>query len=476
MSVRSQAQSSAQARVRHYSADFRYLEELFPGVYPRIFVRGEGTDLIDEGGHRVLDAGNHLGVCVAGHGRSDIAGAIAGQIRELEFASLEAGASHAYVARLADQLADRVPVDDPIFSFVSSGSEANEVAIKLARDYHRRTGQSGRFKIMSRYGSYHGSTYAATTATAIPAFREPFQPLVPGFVALPQPFAGFCGNCAFDETCVEHCIADTIAIIEREGPETIAAIIAEPVSIPGAVKVPSDDYWPQLRALCDRFGILLIADEVVTGFGRTGRLFACEHWGFSPDIMTMAKGLTSGYIPMGAAAVSRRLQKAYEDSPLIHVNTYAGHPAACAAALETLRIIDDENLVANAAASEPALRSGLERAKGEVPWPARVSVIGLLGSLEIKLPAEMDPEWFRAQIWHECYQHGVVVRATRSAEVVSVFFYPALVISGPQLQEGTDRLVAAVRRVVAISLDDPSDPSASGTGSARLVHAAPISN
>ena len=161
--------------------------------------RGEGNDLIDEDGHRVLDAGNHLGVCVAGHGRSDIADAVADQIRGMEFASLEAGASHPYVAALAEQLTARVPVDNPIFSFISSGSEANEVAIKLARDYHRRMGHSGRFKIMSRYGSYHGSSYAATTATAIPAFREQFQPLVPGFVALPQPFSGYCGRCSFDE-------------------------------------------------------------------------------------------------------------------------------------------------------------------------------------------------------------------------------------------------------------------------------------
>lgn len=457
MSTRSKAQSTALARVRHYAADFRHLEELFPGQYPRIFVRGEGTDLIDEDGHRVLDAGNHLGVCVAGHGRSDVADAVAGQIRKLEFASLEAGASHSLVAQLADQLAARVPVDDPIFSFVSSGSEANEVAIKLSRDYHRRMGQTGRFKIMSRYGSYHGSTYAATTATAIPAFQEPFQPLVPGFVALPQPFAGFCGKCSFDETCVDHCIADTIAIIEREGPDTVAAIIAEPVSIPGAVKIPSDDYWPRLRELCDEYGILLIADEVVNGFGRTGRFFGCEHWDVRPDIMTMAKGLTSGYIPMGAAAVSRKVQQAFEGAPLVHVNTYAGHPAACAAALEILRIIDDENLVANAAACEPALRAGLERAGDEVPWPTRVSAIGLLGSLEIKVPAELDAERFRAQLWHECYQHGVVIRATRSAEVVSVFFYPALVISEQRLLEGLGLVVAAIRRVVDVTLSETSD-------------------
>jgi adenosylmethionine-8-amino-7-oxononanoate aminotransferase len=468
---RSQSQSTALAHVRHYAADFPHLDDLFPGKYPRMFVRGEGTDLIDADGHRVLDAGNHLGVCVVGHGRSDMADAVAGQVRDMEFASLEAGASHPYVAALAGQLAARVPVDRPMFSFTSSGSEANEVAMKIARDYHRRTGQSGRFKIMSRYGSYHGSSYAATTASAIPAFREPFQPLVPGFVAVPQPFSGFCGRCSFGETCVGHCIEETAAIIDREGPQTIAAILAEPVSIPGAVKIPHDDYWPKLRELCDRYGILLIADEVVTGFGRTGRLFACEHWDVRPDILTMAKGLTSGYIPMGAAAVSGRIQEAFEDSPLVHVNTYAGHPVASAAALATLTIIDNEDLVANAAAREPELRAGLEAIRDQIPWPSRASVIGLLGSLEIILPADVDAERFRALLWHESYEHGVVVRVTRSAQVVSVFFYPALIITHQRLQEGLGQLAAAVRRVAGITLEgSASDLRADEAAPAHLVH------
>lgn len=434
-------------RVRHYAANFTHLETLFPGHYPRMFVEGDDTDLIDDQGHRVLDAGNHLGVCVVGHGRADIAEAIANQIRRLEFSSLEAGASHPYVAELAAELARRVPVDDPMFSFVSSGSEANEVAIKIARDYHRRTGQPGRFKILSRYGSYHGSSYAATSATAIPGFREPFQPLVPGFLSLPQPFAGFCGRCGFDEECRHHCIVETASLIEREGPETIAAIIAEPVSIPGAVKIPDEQYWPELRRLCDRYGILLIADEVVTGFGRTGTLFGCERWDVRPDIMTMAKGLTSGYVPMGAAVVSGRVQQAFQGSPLLHVNTYAGHPVACAAALASLRILEREELVANAAASESILRQGLADASCGVGWPTRVSVIGLLGSIEIVLPENLDAERFRALVWHECYQEGVVVRATRSANVVSVFFYPPLTVGHERLRQGTAHLTAALQRV-----------------------------
>ena len=442
----------ARHRVRHFGAHFAALDEQFGDVYPRMFVRGEGVHLVDDTGHRVLDAGNHLGVCVVGHGRQDMAAAIAEQVRTLEFSSFEAGASHVYAAELAERLAARVPVDDPVLSFVASGSEANEVAVKIARDYHRRMGSPDRFKIMSRHGSYHGSTYAGTTATQIPAFRDPFGPLLPGFVPLPQPFAGYCGRCGFGETCGEHCVDDTIAAIEAEGPETIAAIIAEPISIPGAVKIPPESYWAELRAVCDRYGILLIADEVVTGFGRTGHYFACERWQVRPDILTMAKGMTSGYVPMGAAAVSRKVDDAFAASPLVHVNTYAGHPVGCAAALATMRIIDDERLVQNAAAADPVLRAGLDDIAVGVKVPARASSCGLLGSLELVVPDEVDAERVRASLWHRSYEAGTVVRVTRAGQVVSVFFYPPLTIAEDQLKGAISTLGETVRDVVAESV------------------------
>lgn len=442
----------ARHRVRHFGADFAALDEQFGATYPRMFVRGEGVYLIDDTGHRVLDAGNHLGVCVVGHGRADMAAAIAEQVRELEFASFEAGASHVYAAELAERLAAKVPVDDPILSFVASGSEANEVAIKIARDYHRRTGSAGRFKIMSRRGSYHGSTYAGTSATHIPAFQDAFAPLVPGFVGLPQPFAGFCGRCEFGESCGKHCIEDTIAAIEAEGPETIAAIIAEPISIPGAVKVPPESYWADLRAVCDRYGILLIADEVVTGFGRTGYYFACERWQVRPDILTMAKGLTSGYIPMGAAAVSRRVESAFTGSPLVHVNTYAGHPVGCAAALATMRIIDDEQLVRKAAGADSVLRDALTDIAATAGLPARASSCGLLGSLELVVPDGLDAERLRARLWHHSYETGTVVRVTRAGQTVSVFFYPPLTITEEQLAGALAGLGETVRAVVAAAV------------------------
>lgn len=435
----------ARGRVRHYAADFARLEARFPGKYPRLFVRGEGVYLFDNDGHQVLDAGNHLGACVVGHARRDMADAIAEQMRLLEFSSLEAGASHGYVATLAERLGAVVPVPDAVFSFTNSGSEANEFAIKIAREFHRRNDEPSRSKILSRQGSYHGSTYAAMTATAIPGFREQFQPLVPGFVPMTQPFPGYCNQCEFTEQCSRACVDETLALIEREGPSTIAAVLAEPISIPGAVKVPVDGYWQQLRAVCDEHGILLIADEVVNGFGRTGRMFGIEHWGVKPDIVTLAKGLTSGYVPMGAAAVSPTIDAAFRDgSPMMHVNTYAGHAVACAAAMASLDIIERESLVARAAAHEPVLRRGLEQVADQIGFVTRVSVKGLLGSVEFEVPEDIDAEDVRADLWHECYEHGVVVRATRGGQRVSLFFYPPLVIDEYQLRDGLQRVGEAV--------------------------------
>jgi putrescine aminotransferase len=428
-------------RVRHFG-HHPALESRYPGVYPRIYVAGEGEYLIEDSGRRVVDGGIHLGVAMTGHGRADMADAIAAQVRTLEYSSLDAGASHPLVGRLAERLAALVPVDDPIFAFTSSGSEANEVAFKMARDYHRRRGDTGRTKILSRAGSYHGSTYGAVSATSIPEFQAPFVPLVPGFVELPAPFPGYCG-CCDDWTstrCTGSLLEDTTAIIEREGPETIAAIIAEPVSIAGAVKVPRDDYWPHLRALCDEYGILLIADEVVNGFGRTGTMFGCDHWGVRPDMLTMAKGLTSGYIPMGGVAVSRRVQDVFEDAAFVSINTYAGHAVACAAALETLAILEREDLVARSAAGQEPLLASFTTLAEKVSVPARASVLGLIGSLEFFLGPDADAEDIRIRLWHRCNELGVALRVTRAADIVTLLFYPPLVID-PEVLAGALRLI-----------------------------------
>jgi putrescine aminotransferase len=391
-----------------------------------MIVRAEGPYLWDDTGHRTLDAGVSLGVCQIGHGRAEVARAVAEQLGTLDFVGLEAGFSHEPVARLAATLAPFIPMEDPGFSFVVSGSEANDLAFKLVRAYWRLRGEGARYKIVSRANSYHGSGFGGLSATGSDPFRRPFEPIVPGFVRTSQPSPGRCGFCGFGESCTMACADDLARVIEREGPTSVAAFIGEPVSIFGAVKVPHTDYWRRIREICDAYEVLLIADEVVTGFGRTGRMFAISHSAVAPDLMTMAKGLTSGYVPMGAVAVGPRVQEVLGGTPLMHINTYAGHPAASAAALVALDVTEREGLVQNAAALEGPVRAALDDVAGACQSTTRVSAIGLLSGIEVAV-ADPHPD-LQAQLRHALYTRGVSARTSVADGVASVLFYPPLTI------------------------------------------------
>lgn len=441
----SSKRETAKRYVRHFLADFAKLEQEYPAGYPKMIVRGDGAYVFDEEGHRVLDAGSHLGACQVGHGRSMIADRIAEQVRKLEFIALDAGVSHIYAAELGERLAPLVACDDPIFSFTNSGSESNELAFKIARTYHARRGEPLRTKIISRLGSYHGSTIATSAATGVSSFKTGFGPLAPDFLHAPQPFAG--GDTAErnrDAWWLE-CLADTAALIEREGPKTVAAIIAEPVAIPGSVKIPHADYFVGLRNLCNEHGVLLIVDEVVCGFGRTGRLFGADHFGVRGDIVTYAKGLTSGYIPMGAVAVSGKVEEVFKVTPLLHLNTYAGHPVACVSALAALDILQGEKLTENAAALEPVLRTELERLSQAVPRVREISVIGLLSSVVCDISDQADPDATLRKVRKEAYDAGVLARFGRDGNNLSAHFYPPLMVNERDVQDGVLALEKALR-------------------------------
>lgn len=425
--------------VRHFATDFASLEAAFQqDTYPRLIVRGEGAYLWDEKGHVLLDAGAHLGACQIGHGRQEIAEAASSQLTTLEYIGLETGVSHPVVATLAERLAPLVPVADPAFFFCSSGSEANDIAFKVARAYHRAQGEAGRFKILARAGSFHGSTFGGISATGHPGFRESFAPVVPGFVRVAHPSPGRCGYCEIGDECSLRCADEVERVIRQEGPETVAAFVGEPVGILQAVRIPAAGYWARVRDICDAHGILLIADEVVTGFGRTGKLFGSEHWAIRPDIVTMAKGLTSGYIPMGAAVVSGRIGEALP-VPFLHINTYAGHPVASAVALEALEILEREQLVEASARLGQVLASALAdletSSDGHI---ARSSAIGLLGCVEFR--ASSDAQDLPARLRHELYERGVAARAGLGDGLAAVLFYPPLVVDERGVLQG----VAAV--------------------------------
>lgn len=332
-----------------------------------VFKSANGTTLIDAEGREYLDAYSALWNVNVGYGRQEIADAVYAQIQELSY--YPHSQINVPATELAEQLAKCLPGDLNHVYFCNSGSEANETAIKIARQYGRQTyPNENKYKIISRYRGYHGFTYGAMSATGQVRRRRAFEPLAPGFLHAIPPYCYRCPLGLDYTTCVEACVNDFEYIIQSEGPETVIAVIAEPIIGGGGVIVPPDDYFPKLRKICDKYGLLLILDEVITGFGRTGKMFACEHWDVQPDIITLAKGLTSGYIPLGACVTSTAVFNTFlgepdEDREFSQVCTYGGHPVACAAGVANLKILESEQLYKNAEKVGGYLLEKLQRLK-----------------------------------------------------------------------------------------------------------------
>ena len=431
----------ARKRVRMLATDFSFLDQHFPATYPRMIVRAEGAYVYDDTGLEILDTGLHWGANMVGHGRADVADAMADQAKQLEFATLYMGVSHAPVAELAERLAPLVPVDDPTFFFVSSGSEANELAFRIARAYHMTRGEPKRVKILSRAGGYHGSSLAAVTATGMPVFHDRLGVAAPAHIYTAQPSPGRCGFCSPDSGCNLGCAADVERTIVREDPATMAAFIAEPVGIQQAVKVPHADYWRVVAEICRKYGVLLIADEVISGFGRTGKFFASEHWELKPDILTIAKGITSGYVPMAATVVAPEIDELVVRNPLIHANTWAGHPVACAAALACLDITERENLIADTARKGALVDDRLNVLCKENQRVVRTAVTGLLASIEYSLPGDDGGRLAAQRVRHECYERGLFVRVGVSEQNVGfTTYYPPLVIDDAEIDRSVEIL------------------------------------
>ncbi len=322
---------------------------------PIVFVEGQGVMLRDADGKEYIDGLASLWNVNAGHGRRELADAAAEQMRRLAFTSAYVGLTNEPAVRLAERL---LPLAYPNMSgvyFTTGGAESNESAFKAARYYWRRQGMPSKTKVISRWHAYHGVTMAAMSATGIPAFHKMFQPTVPGFVHIipsyPYRYPGSMAE-ALEEA------------ILREGPDTVAAFIAEPVMGAGGVIPPAPDYFPRIREICDRHKVLFIADEIITGFGRTGRWFALGHWGVQPDIVSFAKGVTSAYLPLGGVLLSQEIHQAIQTAPpsdrFMHAATYSGHPTCCAVALRNLDIFEREGLVERAKTLGARLLAGLQ--------------------------------------------------------------------------------------------------------------------
>ena len=385
---------------------------------PQIFVEGKGCKVTDALGNTFIDGMSGLWLKNVGYGRTEIADAAYAQMLKLTYMPM--GTTSEPTIKLAEKVATITPGDLSRCFFTSGGSEANETAMKLSRAYFKRIGEPTRTKFISRKGSYHGATFGTLALGGSQYFpKEDYEPLLAGVFHAPQPLPYHCEyGGSTPEECAELCVKAIEDIILFQGPSTIAAVVAEPISSPMGAAVPGPNYWPLLRELCDRYGCLLIADEVITGFGRTGKMFACEHWNITPDIMTVAKGITSGYIPMGGAITRKIISDAFVGSSKAafrHVITFGGHPVASAAALRNIQILEDEHLADNAAVMGDRLLDGLNELKDKHKIIGDVRGLGLLCGVELvkdratkeHFPAEAD---LAARLTQGFADNGILLR------------------------------------------------------------------
>ncbi|HTZ91626.1 MAG TPA: aspartate aminotransferase family protein [Streptosporangiaceae bacterium] len=348
---------------RHLWLHFTRMSSYAASEVP-VIVRGEGQYVFDQHGKRYLDGLAGLFVSQIGHGRTEVAEAGARQAAQLAYFPLWSYA-HPQAIELADRLAAMAPGDLNRVFFTSSGSEAVESAWKLAKQYFRAIGQPSRYKVLSRSIAYHGTSMGALAITGLPVIKEPFEPLPAGGVRVPNTnFYRAPQFVADDVTAFGIWAADEIErAIQREGEDTVAAVVLEPLQNSGGCFPPPPGYFQRVREICDRYGVLLVSDEVICAFGRLGYNFGSERYGYQPDIITFAKGVTSGYAPLGGMLVRDALMEPFNEgqASFLHGITFAGHPVSCAVAMANLDVFEKEDLLGNVRAHEAAFRATLEK-------------------------------------------------------------------------------------------------------------------
>jgi adenosylmethionine-8-amino-7-oxononanoate aminotransferase len=401
---------------------------------PLVFTRGEGIYVWDADGKRYMDSmASGVYAVHVGYGRKDIAEAMAEQAATLHYFCPYGYVSEP-VIKLGEKLAELAPGDLSMTFFVCDGSEAVESAFKIAKQWAYHKGYQRKYKIISRRRAYHGATMGAVAATGtMSPLREIMEPLPPGYRFASAPY---CYRCDFGLSypdCDLQCATSVEQLIQHEGPDNVAAFIGEVAMAAGGYIVPPPEYWPRIREICTQYGVLLIDDEVVCGFGRTGKFFGAEHYGLEPDIMTLAKSITSGYSPLGAAMTKREI---IEDMPAFwHVHTYNNHPVSCTASLENIRIIEEENLVQNSAEMGKYLLAGLESLRSH-PTVGDVRGLGLLTAVEFvkdKATRERFPEeeGFCSRVMDLALEEGLILRQVEDI----IEFCPPLIINKSEIEE-----------------------------------------
>lgn len=415
----------------HHMSSLRQVES----EGPLILATGNGTSVFASDGTEYLDGVSGLINVNVGHGREELVVAATEAMRKLAYGPLFFNTATQSALDLADLLSTITPRGIERFFFAVGGSDANDSAVKIARMVHSFEGNPGKIKVLARLDSYHGMTVGAVSLTGTEAYRVGLGPMLEGVVHVGQP-----------TNDVKMDIAELERSIMAEGPETIAALIAEPVSLPSGLRLPHPEYWPALQRLCQRHNIMLILDEVVTGFGRTGKMFAADHWGLQPDMMTMSKGITSGYLPLGALGVSERIYDTLkaQEGPFLHGFTTGGHPTSCAVAITNIGIILDENLAEAAARAGDYFREQLQSLCDRCEIAIGARNLGLLVALDLQAP-----KGFKAPGGVSLSQY--VRDEMFRRRVIGRFYGPSTLLWGPALiisNEEIDQIVASAESVL----------------------------
>jgi adenosylmethionine-8-amino-7-oxononanoate aminotransferase len=419
---------------------------------PVIIESGDGVHITDVDGRRFIDCQGGLWCVNAGYGRKEIVEAVSQQMEKLAYYSLFPGSTNAPSIELSQKLIELTAQEGMAkVSFGLGGSDAVESALKIARQYWKLEGQGEKYKFISLYNGYHGLNFGGMSACGGIAWRSSYEPLMPGFIQVEGPHLYRNPFTNDPEELAEICAQIMERQIEMQGAHTVAAIIAEPIQGAGGVIVPPASYWPRLRQIADKHNVLLIADEVITGLGRSGALFGSRGWGVKPDIMCLAKGISSGYVPLSATLVNARVAKAWEKdagftSVYMHGYTYSGHPVSCAAGLAAIDIVVKENLAENARVVGDYFMAKLlelkdkHRAIGDVRGKGLMLAIELVKNRETKEPFGPG-DAYPVAISEGCVSKGVMIRTIVNKLIIS----PPLTFT----KEHVDEVVEALDKTFA---------------------------
>ncbi len=408
---------------------------------PLLLVKSEGVYLTDANGKQYIDGLASLWNVNLGHSRKELAEAAYRQMQQMAFVSAYAGFTNAPAIQLAEKIIELAPRGMAGVYFTSTGAESNESAIKTVRYYWKQRGRPEKIKIISRMLGYHGVTTGAMSATGIPMYWKMFEPRSPGFVHIEAcyPYRGRKTGREFADLLEQKILV--------EGPETVAAFIAEPVPGVGGVLVPPDDYFPRIREICDKYDVLWIADEVITGFCRTGKWFGVQNWNVTPDVMSFAKGVTSAHLPLGGIIVSSAIHEAIETAPpenrYMHAATYSGHPTCCAVGLENVRIMERDGIAERARVMGERLLKGL-RGLESLPVVGEVRGLGLMAAVELVKDKGTREELPQAQtdaIMRQTRENGVLFRHRANI----IMMAPPLIITEEQIDTMINVLGDAIR-------------------------------